>query len=557
MLKFNFYLYWGVIIFFLSLLFFYYFLLLLSFDLSVFLEWSVITVNSICFYYVLLFDWISVLFISVVLLISSMVIFYSVNYMGVHSYSSNRFLFLVLSFIFSMFLMIISPSLLSILLGWDGLGLVSYCLVIYYNSLKSYLAGLITCLTNRLGDIGLLVSIAWLSSFGSWHFLFYLDYYNNLIFYLVIMSSFTKSAQIPFSTWLPAAMSAPTPVSSLVHSSTLVTAGVYLLIRFFYQFVYNNLCLLFLSLITMLMSSFCANYEFDLKKIIALSTLSQLGLMMSSLFIGFSSMSYFHLISHAMFKSLLFLCAGIFIYYMNNNQDIRVMGSVCLMMPFTSACFNISNLALCGIPFLSGFYSKDAILESMLMSNLNLIFYMIFYLGLGLTCSYTIRLLYYSMLIFCSFGSQLIFFEDKVLMKVSIMVLTLLSIFFGCLVLWLLLIDTVSLILPTYLKLMPLLFVTMGLILGYELIEVKYFLFPVNFYFFMNMWFLYSYSYYLYLIFYSWAIGLSLNLNWGEFFGSQGISTLLFNWSNNIHYYLINNFKIILLSFFVWLFLLI
>nr|YP_010414448.1 NADH dehydrogenase subunit 5 [Kusala populi]URW11948.1 NADH dehydrogenase subunit 5 [Kusala populi] len=557
MLKFNFYSYWGFLLLFISMTFCYYFMVFVSSDYSIFLEWKLIEINSFNLFYVILLDWISCLFISVVTLISSMVVFYSMNYMGICSYSSNRFLFLVILFVFSMLLMIISPNLLSILLGWDGLGLVSYCLVIYYNSMKSYLAGMITCLTNRLGDIGLLISICWMMSFGSWHFIFYLDFYNCNLFYLVIVSSFTKSAQIPFSTWLPAAMAAPTPVSSLVHSSTLVTAGVYLLIRFFNEFFFNNMFFLFLSMTTMLMSSFCANYEFDLKKIIALSTLSQLGLMMSSLFMGLSQLSFFHLLTHAMFKSLLFLCAGIFIYYMNDNQDIRIMGSVCNKMPFVTSCFNISNMALCGIPFLSGFYSKDLILEMSMMQLSNLIFYLLFYLCLGLTCTYSIRLFYYSMVVDSKFNPHMLFCEDTNLMKLSILILTTLSIFFGCMTLWILMIDLVFIIFPFYIKILPLIFVMSGIMIGCLMTELNNFMFSMSYYLLSNMWFMFSYSYYMYMLFYKFSNSYKNLLNWGELYGAMGVSQYLLKSSNFIQFYSSNNMKIMFISFFIWFLLII
>nr|YP_010540353.1 NADH dehydrogenase subunit 5 [Singapora shinshana]UYF20495.1 NADH dehydrogenase subunit 5 [Singapora shinshana] len=553
MLKFNFYFYWGIILIFMSFIFFYYSLVFISQDYSIFIEWKLYMLNSQCMFYVLIFDWISFLFVSVVLLISSMVVFYSINYMGLYSYSSNRFLFLVILFIISMMLMVMSPNLVSILLGWDGLGLVSYCLVIYFNSVNSYLAGMITCLTNRLGDIGLLISISWMMSFGSWHFMFYLDFYSSTLFYLLIISSFTKSAQIPFSSWLPAAMAAPTPVSSLVHSSTLVTAGVYLLIRFFNNFIYNNYYFLFLSIMTMFMSSFCANYEFDLKKVVALSTLSQLGLMMFSLFMGLVNLSFFHLLTHAMFKSLLFLCSGIFIYYMNDNQDIRMLGSVCNLMPFTTSCFNISNMALCGIPFLSGFYSKDLILEMSVMNNMNLFYYFLMYFCLGLTCCYSIRLFYYSMMVNYKFVPFLLILEEKMFMKFSIFFLTLLSIFFGCMIMWLILIDLFYILLPFYIKVLSLIFIFMGFWVGLQLFNMTTFIFNMSYYLFTNMWFMFSYSYYLYMIVYRYSYKYKIMLNWGEFYGIMGLSYYVLKMSNMIQFYCNNNMKIMLVSFLFWL----
>uniref|UniRef100_UPI003002D38C NADH dehydrogenase subunit 5 n=1 Tax=Thailocyba longilobula TaxID=3019674 RepID=UPI003002D38C len=537
---------------FLFFFFFFFSLLFLFKDYCLFLEWEILSINSFGIFYLLLLDWISLMFISVVLFISSMVVLYSSDYMGVCSYSSNRFLFLVILFIMSMVLMVISPNLLSILLGWDGLGMVSYCLVIYYNSAKSYLSGMITCLTNRLGDIGLLISICWLMSYGSWHFIFYLDFYSDFIFYMMIISCFTKSAQIPFSSWLPAAMAAPTPVSSLVHSSTLVTAGVYLLIRFFHQCNFNNMYLFFLCLMTMLMSSFCANYEFDLKKIIALSTLSQLGLMMSSLFLGLVNLSFYHLLSHAVFKSLLFLCAGIMIYYMNNNQDIRMMGLVSNFLPFTTSCFNISSLALCGFPFLSGFYSKDLIVELMLMDFLNFFVFFLFYICLGLTACYSIRLFYYSVFYKNKHSSLCLVFESFSFMNYSIFILTFFSVFFGCLMMWLLGLDLTCIIIPMYLKLCSLLFVFLGFFLGLELFWMKSFILGIYYYLFSNMWFMYSFSGFMYKYFYIFSLNFYNTNNWGEFYGAVGLSYYLLGFSNFLQGYMLGNMKIFLLSFMIW-----
>lgn len=557
MLKFNLYLYWIIILFTLSCLSFIYSIIFISSDYRVFIEWKLFEINSFNIYYLILLDWVSLLFISVVTLISSIVVLYRSDYIGVNNYSSSRFLFLVILFVTSILLIIIRPNLLRILLGWDGLGLVSYCLVIYYNSIKRYLAGLITCLTNRLGDIGLLISIAWILSFGRWHFMFYLDFFNSSLVYLIIISSFTKRAQIPFSTWLPAAMAAPTPVSSLVHSSTLVTAGVYLLIRFFNNLFFNNFYFLFLRVITIFMSSFCANYEFDLKKIIALSTLSQLGLIITSLFMGFKDLSFFHLLTHAIFKSLLFLCAGIFIYYINDNQDIRVIGSVCSLIPFTTSCFNISNIALCGIPFLSGFYSKDLILEIRMIGYSGLLFYFIYYFCLGLTCSYSYRLFFYSIIINSKYKAHILFYEDKLLIKFRIITLTLISIFFGCITLWILLIDLNLIIIPMYIKLTPLFSVFGGIYIGFQITELTEFIFNIRYYIFTNIWFIYRYSYYLYKFLYTFRFNYKFNLNWGELYGAMGISHYLLKLSNFMQFYSNNNIKIIFISFLVWFLLLI
>jgi NADH-ubiquinone oxidoreductase chain 5 len=220
----------------------------------------------------------------------------------------------------------------------------------------------------------------------------------TLIGALVVLAAITKSAQIPFSAWLPAAIAAPTPVSALVHSSTLVTAGVYLLIRFspLIEGSTATRVLLLISGLTIFMAGLGANFEFDLKKIIALSTLSQLGLMIRILSIGFYKLAYFHLLTHALFKALLFMCAGAVIHNIKDSQDIRNIGRLVGQIPYTAACLNVANLALCGIPFLAGFYSKDLILEMASLSYLNSFSFFLFFFSTGLTICYSLRLVYYS-----------------------------------------------------------------------------------------------------------------------------------------------------------------
>jgi NADH-ubiquinone oxidoreductase chain 5 len=164
----------------------------------------------------------------------------------------------------------------------------------------------------------------------------------DLITLLVVLAAITKRAQIPFSSWLPAAMAAPTPVSALVHSSTLVTAGVYLLIRFSPAF--NDWLCVFLLLVSGLrifIAGLGANFEYDLKRI--LSTLSQLGLMIGSVSVGLIGMAFFHLLTHALFKALLFICAGVFIHTIKNSQDIGFMGNLSFEIPFTSVCLAVSS----------------------------------------------------------------------------------------------------------------------------------------------------------------------------------------------------------------------
>lgn len=250
-----------------------------------------------------------------------------------------------------------------------------------------------------------------------------------ILLLLIVLAAITKRAQMPFSAWLPAAMAAPTPVSALVHSSTLVTAGVYLLIRFNYILGVNNF-LFYVGVITMFMSGLGANYETDLKKIIALSTLSQLGLIIIRLSLGFYEFAFFHLMTHAIFKSLLFLCAGVFIHSMGDIQDIRILGGLIISCPVTSFYFICSSMALCGFPFLSGFYSKDMILELFFIRKMNFFMLVVVFLATMFTLTYSVRLIYY--LFFNNLGlKSLVNLGEESGMLLPISLLVLLSLIAG------------------------------------------------------------------------------------------------------------------------------
>nr|YP_009485663.1 NADH dehydrogenase subunit 5 [Cyclopelta parva]AVZ00798.1 NADH dehydrogenase subunit 5 [Cyclopelta parva] len=550
---------WSLFLLVMGLLHFLLGLYFLLMDSVVFVDWEVFMLNSVTFTMTCLFDWMSVIFMSVVLLISSMVILYSKFYMS-DDVNKIRFLLLVLMFVLSMIFLIVSPNLISILLGWDGLGLVSYCLVIYFQNYNSYNAGMLTMLTNRLGDVAILISIAWIFSSGGFNFVIYFPMYglNQYMVYLMIIAAFTKSAQIPFSSWLPAAMAAPTPVSALVHSSTLVTAGVYLLIRFeSYLFNLNMNLLLLLSCLTMFMSGLCANFEYDLKKIIALSTLSQLGFMMTILFMGNYYLSYFHLLTHAFFKALLFLCAGLIIHCMNDTQDIRYMGYVINQLPFSSSCYCISTLSLCGFPFLSGFYSKDLILEYMSLNEFSLFIYLLFYVSVGLTVSYSFRLIYY---LFGDYNglSPISLTGENFFMMLSMMFLTFMAVFSGSMLSWLILPFVDLFMIPLECKLLSLFMIFLGSLLGYFISQLflgDYILglslsLPV--YFMGSMWFMPSFSTYMT---YSHSLLLSksymnfMDYGWGEYLISSSF-TSFFNWLSSFNsVYDNNNISIYLISF--------
>uniref|UniRef100_UPI0030FE687B NADH dehydrogenase subunit 5 n=1 Tax=Neopanorpa longiprocessa TaxID=757038 RepID=UPI0030FE687B len=541
-------------------------------DLVYFIEWELLSLNSSSIVMTFLFDWMSLLFMSFVLLISSLVIFYSKEYMS-GDLNINRFILLVLMFVLSMMLLIISPNLISILLGWDGLGLVSYCLVIYYQNVKSYNAGMLTALSNRIGDVMLLLSIAWMLNYGSWNYIFYLECMKNsfdmmLIGCLVMVAAMTKSAQIPFSSWLPAAMAAPTPVSALVHSSTLVTAGVYLLIRFNVLLIdtYLGKILLLISGLTMFMAGMGANFEFDLKKIIALSTLSQLGLMMSILAMGFAKLAFFHLLTHALFKALLFMCAGAIIHNMKDFQDIRAMGGLVIHMPLTISCFNIANLALCGMPFLAGFYSKDLILEVVSLSYLNMFSFILYFFSTGLTVCYSLRLSYY--LVNGDFNSSCLhpLNDEGWVMIRGMLGLLVMVIFGGSMLSWMIFPTPKMICLPMYLKTLALTVSLLGGWLGYEIskFSLNWTLKSLKMYFISvflgSMWFMPILSTSM-VNYYPLKIGqLIINSGdqgWSEYLGGQNIYKSI-QYNSKLSQVLQNNdLKVYLIGFVFWIIVLI
>nr|WIL79894.1 NADH dehydrogenase subunit 5 [Trichodes sp.] len=553
----------SVILFFLSLNF-------MVLDFVLMLEYSIFTINSTMVVMTILFDWMSLLFMSFVLFISSMVIFYSKEYM-MGDLNLNRFIYLVILFVLSMMLLIISPNLISILLGWDGLGLVSYCLVIYYQNWKSFNAGMITALSNRIGDVALLMSIAWMMNYGSWNYIFYLEYFKNDIYMqyismFVILAAMTKSAQIPFSSWLPAAMAAPTPVSSLVHSSTLVTAGVYLLIRFNYSLSDMMMyVLLFISSLTMFMSGLGANFEFDLKKIIALSTLSQLGLMLSILSLGEYKLAFFHLLIHALFKALLFMCAGNIIHNLGNCQDIRYMGNLVYSMPLTCTFMNISNLSLCGLPFMSGFYSKDMILEVMSMNYLNLYVYFIFYISIGLTVMYSFRLIYYLMLGNFNYISLNNLSEENYIMLKSMLGLMVMVIISGSSIMWLMFPSMYFICLTKLMKLMALLFIMLGMWVGLEVSKfslsdsmksLKMLKLSLFLSLMWNLPIISTFNMNYYPLYYSKFYYKMIDQGWSEYIGSQNIYYNMVKFSKSFQILFSNNLKIYFLLMVYWLILL-
>lgn len=503
-------------------------------DFIIILEWIIISYGSISLEIYILLDWVSFLFVRVVLLISSIIFIYRRVYMRGDNFS-NRFILLVFIFIISMILIIISPNIFRILFGWDGLGLVSYCLVIYYQNYRSYNSGIVTVLCNRIGDIGLIIRIGLIVRVRGRCSIEFIQL--KIIVILIILAAITKRAQIPFSSWLPMAMAAPTPVSALVHSSTLVTAGVYLLIRFNSLLVIINLnkYVLFFSVLTMFMSGLMANFECDLKKVIALSTLRQLGLIIIILRLGFRIISIFHLLTHAIFKSLLFICAGIIIHLINNNQDIRVYGSLNEFIPFTIIRFYVANLSLCGIPFIAGFYSKDLIIEIVYINLVNYLLLFIIVVSLAFTVSYSIRLFYY--LYFREIKINLfINIEENKIINFSIIILIVLRIIIGRILWWIFFCDFYYSYLNINIKILTFVVCISGVLIWIIrkcccwiwLAHVKFYLLD---YFLRSIWFLNYLIEIIYKPINKFGGGIyRVDKNWVEYSGRLIIKIILLNY---------------------------
>lgn len=507
----------------------------------------------------LILDWMRISFSGLVIFISSIVIIYRTYYIRNEKYLI-RFILLVYLFVLSIIFLIFSPNIIRILLGWDGLGLVSYCLVIHYQNLKSMNAGMVTILSNRIGDVAILIRISWLLNFGSWNFFYFQFIYVNIdtwiIIILVIIAAITKRAQIPFSAWLPAAIAAPTPVSALVHSSTLVTAGVYLLIRFSGLIGFNNF-LLYIGCITIFIAGLSANFETDLKKIIALSTLSQLGLIILTLGIGYPEISFFHLMTHAMFKSLLFLCAGVFIHSLGDIQDIRIINGLHLRCPVTSFYFIGASMALCGFPFLTGFYSKDLIIELYFTRLMNIGVFIIILISTIFTVTYSVRLIYYVYINNIG-GLTSLNIKEEVGIFYPISFLIILSILAGG---WvrLNLFPHRFIYLPILIKILILIsLIIIGVIiyflLGYKItILIKYYNICIEF--FTSIWFLPSITriYFIPILKSGSFFIKTTDRGWSEYLGGLGLWKNLTFYGSKIDFFNLINLKIYLFILFFFL----
>ncbi len=392
------------------------------------------------------FDSLTVSMLIPVLIVSSLVHVYSIGYMS-HDPHNQRFFSYLSLFTFMMIILVTSDNYLLMFVGWEGVGVCSYLLVsFWFTRIAANQSSISAFLTNRVGDCFLTIGMfAILWSFGN------IDYstvfslaplINNNVITLIgiclLIGAMAKSSQIGLHVWLPMAMEGPTPVSALIHAATMVTAGVYLLMRSSPLIEYSNTVLLlclWIGAITTVFSSLIGLFQQDIKKVIAYSTMSQLGMMVIAIGLSSYNVALFHLVNHAFYKGLLFLGAGAVIHAVADNQDFRKYGGLIPFLPLTYSVMLIASLSLVAFPFMTGFYSKDFILESAYgqFHFSSIVVYFVSTIGAMFTTLYSVKVLYLTFL--SNPNGPLVNYkhahEGDIFMSLPLIILAIFSIFFG------------------------------------------------------------------------------------------------------------------------------
>jgi len=392
------------------------------------------------------FDSLTVSMLIPVLIVSSLVHVYSIGYMS-HDPHNQRFFSYLSLFTFMMIILVTSNNYLLMFVGWEGVGVCSYLLVsFWFTRIAANQSSISAFLTNRVGDCFLTIGMfAILWSFGN------VDYStvfsiapfmsDNIIIIIgtcLLIGAMAKSSQIGLHVWLPMAMEGPTPVSALIHAATMVTAGVYLLMRSSPLIEYSNTVLLlclWIGAITTVFSSLIGLFQQDIKKVIAYSTMSQLGMMVIAIGLSSYNVAIFHLVNHAFYKGLLFLGAGAVIHAVADNQDFRKYGGLKSFLPLTYSVMLIASLSLVAFPFMTGFYSKDLIIESAYgqFCFSSTVVYFISTIGAMFTTLYSVKVLYLTFL--TNPNGPLVNYkhahEGDIFMSMPLIILAIFSIFFG------------------------------------------------------------------------------------------------------------------------------